>query len=302
MNTPLKVNGQDVVVSGTVLKVARLEHEWYDDVDEPRELIAALSGKRPSADILTFWQRLPDVEPKHPYYTEWEEVAALPVSTYDHWWNTQIKSRTRGLIRKGEKQGITVQEAQYTDDFVRGMTRIFNEAPMRQGRPFLHYGKDFDTIKREFSRYLFRELLIGAYFEGELIGFMMIGMAGKYAVTGQIISMIRHRDKGPTNCLVAKAVEICAREKIPYLVYLHWSSGSLAEFKRRNGFEKTRLPRYFVPLTAKGRLALRLGVHKGVLPLLPETTVTRLKQIREQWYQRVYALRHPKMHVQESDS
>jgi hypothetical protein len=294
MTTSVQFHDHEVVIDGPLLKSARLEQEWYEDLEKPEELIAALSEGPSRADILTFWQRLPDVEPRYQHHTEWEEIAALPVTTYDHWWSQQIKSRTRGLIRKSEKQGVTVREVEYTDDFVRGMTRIFNESPMRQGRPFWHYGKDFETVKRQFSRYLFREVLLGAYFENELIGFMMIARAGNYAITGQIISMIKHRDKGPNNCLIAKAVEVCAREKIPYLVYLHWGTGSLAEFKRRNGFEKTRLPRYYVPLTAKGRLALRLGLHKGVVPALPPALLSRLKQVRANWYRSFYALRYPK--------
>jgi hypothetical protein len=301
MTTSVKVQGHYVVVRGTVLKVARLEQEWFEDLDDPEQMAAALSTTSPRADILSFWQRLPNVEPQYRYHTEWEEIAALPISSYDHWWSNQIKSRTRGLIRKSEKQGVTVREVEFTDDFVRGITRIFNETRMRQGRPFWHYGKDFNRIKSEFSRYLFRERLIGAYVGDELIGFMMIGFAGKYAVTGQIISMIKHRDKAPTNCLVAKAVEICAREKMPYLVYLHWGTGSFAEFKRRTGFEKTRVPRYFVPLTAKGRLALRLGVHNGVVPLLPGNVLARLKQLRAMWYRGVYSLYDRRALAREGD-
>ena len=61
--------------------------------------------------------------------------------------------------------------------FVRGMTSIFNETPIRQGRPFLHYGKDFETVKREFSRFLFREEIFGAYVGEELVGFIMLADA-----------------------------------------------------------------------------------------------------------------------------
>ena len=71
--------------------------------------------------------------------------------------------------------GVEVRECAYDDDFVRGMTSIFNETPIRQGRRFWHYGKDFETVKRQFSRNLFREDLIGAYYQGELIGFAMLG-------------------------------------------------------------------------------------------------------------------------------
>jgi hypothetical protein len=88
---------------------------------------------------------------------------------------------------------------------------------------------------------------------------------------------------------------------MPYLIYLHWGAGSLSEFKRRTGFEKTRMPRYYVPLTAKGRLAMRLGLHRGVVPLLPEATLIRLKQARALWYRGLYGLRYPKALAGEGD-
>lgn len=304
MTSPIRVLNHDLVVAGTLLKVARLEQEWYEDVDEPEDMIGALAsgpGAGSRADLFTFWQRLPDVTPRYDYHLELEQIAALPVSTYEHWWSDQIKSRTRGLIRKSEKQGVVVREAEYTDEFVQGITRIFNESPMRQGKPFWHYGKDFVTVKRQFSKYLFRERLIGAYYGDELIGFMMIGLAQKYAVTGQIISMIKHRDKATNNLLIAKAVEICAGEKIPYLVYLHWGTGSLAEFKRRCGFVQVSLPRYWVPLTPMGRLALRFDWHKGIVSKLPDAGVTRLKQFRSAWYRRLYALRGMRACVEEGE-
>jgi len=285
------INGHDIVFSGGLVREARLQEEWFEDLEDPQAMIATLKENSVKADIFTFWQRLPDLAPRYPYYHEADEIAALPITTYDEWFSNQIQSRTRGLIRKSLKQGIEVREDEYTDDFVRGMTSIFNESPMRQGRRFWHYGKDFETVKRQFSRYLFREKLIGAYYEKELVGFMMLGFAGQYVVTGQIISKLAHRDKSPNNVLISKAVEMCARERVPYLVYLQWSAGSLSEFKRRNGFEKTSLPRYYVPLTARGELALRMGLHKGVRELIPESTQAKLKQLRTKVYESFYAFK-----------
>jgi hypothetical protein len=231
-------------------------------------------------DIFTFWQRVPDVEPRYPFYFEWEDLAVLPIKSYDHWWNHQIKSPLRNKIRKSRKDGIVVREAAYDDEFVQGMTSIFNESPMRQGRKFWHYGKDFQTVKRQFSRFIQREDLIGAYFKDELIGFIMMGDAGRYASIGQIISAIRHRDKKTSNALVAKAVEVCERKRKPYLVYHYWSQDSLSDFKRLCGFEKTKVPRYFVPLTLKGKLALKLGLHRGWKRLLPDQVKAPLKKLR----------------------
>jgi hypothetical protein len=280
----VEIAGQTYTFSRNPVNVVRLEDEWYEDVRDPLSVINTLrnsSGFRP--DIFTFWQRLPGLEPQYPFYLHWEELAVLPIKSYDHWWNQQIKSRVRGLIRKTEKEGIQVREVPFDDEFVAGMTAIFNGAPVRQGRRSWHYGKSFATIKEQFSRYVYRETMIGAYLDGELIGFVMLGDAGRFRITGEIIASVKHRDKPINNALVAKCVEICAREKSPHLVYFYWSDDSLAEFKRRCGFEKTRVPRYFVPLTLQGRLALKLGLHRGWKEAIPPDLKARLKKWRRAW-------------------
>jgi hypothetical protein len=163
------------------------------------------------------------------------------------------------------------------------MTAIFNETPIRQGRQFWHYGKDCETVKQQFSRYLFREDLLGAYCDGELIGFMMLGNAGRYGFVGQIISKIAHRDKSPNNALMAKAVEVCERKGLPWLVYTTWGDNPLVNFKRHNGFYEMQLPRYYVPLTRRGHLAIRLGRHRGWKALVPANVKHRLKAFRSLW-------------------
>jgi hypothetical protein len=280
----LEIAGQTYAITRGPATVVGLEDEWYDDVRDPDSVINALAnnpGFKP--DIFTFWQRVPEYEPRHPFHMEWEEIAVLQVESYEHWWKHQIKSRVRNLIRKAEKEGVEIRETAYDDDFVRGMTAIFNESPVRQGKEFWHYGKDFETVKRQFSKYLFRERMIGAYYRGELIGFVMLGNAGRFGITGQILASIKHRDKATTNALVGKCVEICEKQRLPYLVYFFWSDDSLAEFKRRCGFERKRVPRYFVPLTLKGRLAIRLGVHRGWKAALPAGLKNQLKKLRRFW-------------------
>jgi hypothetical protein len=278
------VDGQTLALSGTVLRTASLEDEWFDDVRDPARTIESLRAARPRVDLFSFWQRLPDVVPRFAYHLEWEALAALPISTYEHWWQHQIKSRVRSQIRKAEKDGLVVRESTFDDAFVEGMTAIFNETPVRQGRPFWHYGKDAATIKQQFSRYLFRERMIGAYFEDRMVGFIMLADAGQFGLTGQIISSIHHRDKSPNNALIAKAVELCVERKFGHLVYLYWSEGSLSEFKRRCGFERVPVPRYYVPLTARGRMALRLGLHRGWKAALPPALRDSLKSLRNRWY------------------
>ena len=279
--------GQIYTLTRGPVTVLALEDEWYEDVRDPAAVVQYLREHLDVCpDLFTFWQRPPDLTPRYDYYQESDDIAVLPVKSYAHWWDTQIKSRVRSQIRKSEKEGLVVRETAYDDEFVRGMTAIFNEAPLRQGRPFWHYGKDVETVRQQFSRYLHREHMIGAYYQDQMVGLIMLGNAGRFGLTGQIISSLHHRDKGTNNALVAKAVEVCEKLGLESLVYLFWSEDSLSEFKRRCGFERTRAPRYFVPLTWKGQAALKVGAHRGWKAIVPPRLKASLKQLRTSWYER----------------
>jgi hypothetical protein len=279
----VEIGGQTFTVGRGLLTVVTLEDEWFHEVHDPAAVLDVLRADRTvGADMFSFCQRLPNTEPRFPYPHESESIAALQIQSYEHWWSS-LEGTTRTQIRKTQKLGVDVRECAYDDDFVRGMTSVFNETPIRQGRRFWHYGKDFETVKRQFSRNLFREDLIGAYHQGELIGFVMLGRNTQYADLGQIISKIAHRNKQVQSALIAKAVELCSARQIPYLVYAFWTDDSLGHFKRKLGFREARLPRYFVPLTAKGKLAMLTGAHRGLKTLLPVKLVNSLRNARNAW-------------------
>ena len=282
----IRINGQIYCLNRGLVTSASLEDEWYEDVNDPDSVIRALADSHVRPDIFTFWQRVPETEPKYQYYTELESLAVLPINTFDYWWNKQAKGTTRNMVRKSQKAGVEVREAPFDDELVRGMVDIFNEAPVRQGFRFWHYGKDFETVKREFSRFLFREDIIGAYYKGELIGFAMVANAGRYGMIGMFIAKMKHRDKAVNNALMAKAVEVCEKRQLPYLIYTTWRQTSLVDFKRHSGFREMKVPRYFVPLTQKGKVALRLGFHRGLKEGLPNTIKKPLKRLRKHWYDR----------------
>jgi hypothetical protein len=187
-------------------------------------------------------------------------------------------------VRKAEKSGVITKVVKLDDEFVKGVTSIFNETPIRQGRPYQHYGKDADTVKRELMKDSQRSDFIGAYYNGELIGFIQLGNTGISAIPFGMVSKIEHRDKAPQNALLAKAIEVCEQKGIPYLLYGKWLSDSLGDFKRHNGCEKFDLYRYYIPLSMKGTLALRLGIHHGLAAMIPEAVKNDLKALRKKWY------------------
>jgi hypothetical protein len=275
------------------MRVARLDADKYEYLHTPEEIVAVLRGCDKQADLFTFLQPLPPTATAYPYRMEPDNLAALQVSTFDHWWIAQINNKTRNMVRSAEKKGVSVREVPLDDQLVDGIWAIYNECPVRQGKPFRHYGKDRDEVRRMTATYLERSVFIGAFLDRELIGFakIVVDPLGVQAGLMHIVSMTRHRDKAPMNALVAQAVRACADRGIGFLVYSNFSYGnkqrdSLADFKQHNGFERIDLPRYYVPLTVAGRLALRLGLHRPLVHRVPESVMPYLRQVRARWHNR----------------
>lgn len=268
----MTINGSAICISGRLLKTGKVRDEPYECLYTSESFVQKLRRERKRPDLFTFMQPITDQQAHHPFYHEWESLAVLRISSYQDWWKKQIKDKTRNLVRKAQKSGVEVRQVAFDDKLVRDVKAIYDECPLRQGRPFWHYHKDYQTIKAELATFLDCSDFIGAFCQGEMIGFIKLTSEGQTAGLMHIISMIVHRDKAPTNALIAKAVELCAERKISYLHYGLWSAtGNLALFKRNHAFERHDVPRYFVPLTMKGQLALKLGLHHKLTDYLPAT-------------------------------
>lgn len=287
----MEVCGKEIRIYGRLVRIAHLDGEGYQFLENPEAALASLRSSRVRADLFTFIQRLADTSPKYDYPMEWDNMAAIRISTYEDWIKVALNSKSRNMLRKAEKNGVTVREVLLDEALVRGISSIYNEAPIRQGRPFWHYGKDLESVHKMNQTFPDRSVFLGAFFENTLIGFakLVTDEDRKQAGLMQIISMIGHRDKAPTNALIAQAVRSCAERAISYLWYANMSYGkkqrdTLADFKRHNGFSKVDLPRYYVPLTVAGRVALRLGLHHGVSNWFPEPVTDVYRRARRLWY------------------
>jgi hypothetical protein len=289
----VRIEGRDVITSGGLLRVAVIHDEELAEgelITDLASFIDRLKGSGLGADILTFAQKLHEPEPRHKSYFEWDNLAVIPVKTYSNWLEKQVDTGVRRAIKKSVKEGISVRQVEFDAAFVEGIVKINNESPIRQGRRFWHYQKSFESMWEENSTYAERNVFLGAYLQGELIGYMRITLVDTTASIIQILSMMKHYDKRPANALVAKAVEVCAERGFHHLTYCNYTyndaENSLTEFKRRNGFEKVLVPRYYIPLTAKGKLALKLGLHKGLKQSLPKPVRAQFLKLRARWYAR----------------
>jgi len=296
-NTPVpaaEICGRTVIARPGRVRIASVQ----DDIVAPGELVqnpaafvAELKASRLPADVLTFFQRPPDCTPKFTEHFEWDNYAAVDCSNFDGWWE-KLPQEARKNTRRSAKRGVTVKSVPFDDTLAQGIHKLCNESPTRQGKPFWHYGKDFETVKREHATFLDRSEFVGAFFENELIGFIKMVYVDQVAFILHILAFNSHYDKRPLNAMITEAVKICSQKGVKYFVYDKYVYGnktdsSLVEFKRRNGFEQINFPRYYIPLTLKGKIFVALRLYRGAVGMIPGPLLNVLLKVRE----KIYALK-----------
>lgn len=282
-----QIDGRTIIVNGGLIKTATVFDEEFVEgnvIHDPRGFLSKLLESGLQADIFTFAEKIYEAEQKHPYPFEWDNAAVACTTSFKDWWE-KLPQESRKNVRRAAKRGVIVQLASFDEKFIQGIKEIYDEMPVRQGRRFWHFGKDLETVKSENGTYLDRSEFIGAYHNGALIGFMKFVRVGRIATMMQILSKAAHYDKRPMNAMIAKAVEVCQEKGLSYLVYSKFTYGNkmqsqIADFKRRNGFVQMNFPRYFIPLTLKGKLVLRLKLHRGLLGILPSWLIGWLWRLR----------------------
>ena len=286
--------GRTVVVTGKWISTAQIKDEDVVEgvtVEAPDSFIIKLKESNLKADVFTFAQRPTDVTPKFDYHSEWDNWAAMPTTCFKDWWEN-LPQESRKNVRRATKRGVVVKVTPFDDDLVKGVHRIYNGIRVRDGRPFWHFGQDIQSVRRGLATYLDRSEFIAAYWGEELIGFVKMVYVDDLAMLFHLISMDEHYDKRPANALIAKAAEVCEQKGVSHLIYTKFIYGnkrrsSLVEFKRRNGFQQVNFPRYYIPLTLKGELFVRLRLYRGFSGLLPEPILHVALSCRAWYYKRI---------------
>src|SRR5260370_22677280 len=126
----MRVCGQEVKVQGSLIRIARLEADGYYFLDNAEAFVNGLRQCNARIDLFTFMQKLPETTSKYAYPMEWDNFAAVHVSTFDHWWTQQIEAEVRRRVRKAEKKGVMVKEGAIFDNLRKRILLIYNEYPI----------------------------------------------------------------------------------------------------------------------------------------------------------------------------
>ena len=290
--TGLRLDGKDYVIGGRLARTMRLRDAITESIADPEFVIRNCRERRIAADILQFAYPFEPDRPIRPYHTELENLAVIPVSTYEHWLARQVHPNTRNKVSKARRLGVEVRAEAFTRDVIEGMAGIFNETRVRRGRLYAYFGQSVESIEREWGGSdLARSTFLAAYVGSEMIGFIKLVFGDHCARTSGTVAKVSHRDKAPMNALIAQAVQACAARQVPFLVYgkFEYAPGredSLTAFKLHNGFERLEYQAYYAPLTLRGGGALRTGLHHGFRGVLPARVRDSLIRARSWWYSR----------------
>jgi hypothetical protein len=259
-----------------LVKIARDNKEYERNVTPSPQLLEKLGET--GVDILTFIERrwcCPIPNPPVSWSKAEDSVALLKVTNYKDWWET-IGKKTRNMVRKAEKNGVKTAVVKPREQLAEGIWRIYNETPIRQDRAFPHYGEALQKVRNNMQK-VQNSVFIAAFLQNELAGFIQLILGDNIGVISQILSLQKHFDKAVNNALVAKAVEVCAAEQTGWLMYGRIGNHpSLDRFKQSNGFTKFPITRYYVPITKKGRITMKLGLHREAKDTLPEALKNQL--------------------------
>jgi hypothetical protein len=241
-----------------------MEHIY--DIEPAKELLHTLRNE--GVDLFTFIERSflgASASKKLEHFSSPETIGLLCIKTFDEWFKSATDNTTRRHIRKAQRMGLKVSVVDINETFLRGAFRIYNETSIRQGRKYSGYGLSMAELRRKFSLMDDSEVL-GAYFDNELIGLIWVGYGDRVAAVNSFLSLISCRDKYyPNNALLAETVKRCCQKGYNFLTY--WNMGynpGLDLFKKMNGFKRFFVPRYYVPLSTKGLLAIKLKLYQPI--------------------------------------
>lgn len=291
VNVPaVKCGDCTIIVTGGWIRIARVNDEaWIDnELTDPKLCIQLLRASGQRCDLLTFTQLPPGRAPEFDYHQEPDSIAAIKLTSFKEWWEG-LPQETRKNVRRADKRGVRVRVEAFDDELIKKLVEINDSSPVRQGRPFHHYGKSLEQTRKDHCSFVDRSDFICAYCEDEVIGYLKLVYRGSVASVLNLCTKDSHQDKRPANALLKTVVERCAAKGITCITYGLFNYGNkrntpITQFKIRNGFEEVLVPRYFVPLSLRGKVLLKLGLHRGILGILPNRLIQVSLEVRTRIY------------------
>lgn len=159
-----------------------------------------------------------------------------------------VDAKRRNAIRKGLRIN-QVSRIENIDPFREDMTAIAISTAIRNKRGLQpdYYRDQNDQWWQSMIRVSTYSELWATFYEGRMIAYLSVQVAGRLAVIDGAKSMTEHLNVCPNDALVYSFVDSCReRTEIQEIWYGHWSEDkpTLNDFKLSFGFERQSIPFY----------------------------------------------------------
>ena len=134
-STDIEIKNIKIDIKGKYIRIAEVREEWDEDITNPKLTINMLKKRGVRIDLFTFVQRLPESRPKYNYYMEWDNVAAIPITSYEYWLKNQIPKQTRNRIKKAIKTGVVIKNIDIGEELFKVPTPRTRKIGILPGAP-----------------------------------------------------------------------------------------------------------------------------------------------------------------------
>ncbi len=138
--------------------------EYFTFPTDPVKLLEEIHAY--PMDIFTFLQHPGRTGICFEYSWEPHNLAVIPLSTYDFWWHKQIDIKTRQIINRGKRRGLTTAVTSLNDELFEGIHAIYNERMVRQGLKYKNFGMTLNEVREATIPFLSKSVFIAAKAEG----------------------------------------------------------------------------------------------------------------------------------------
>ena len=177
-----------------------------------------------------------------------------------------------------------------------GNLRNLQRVPDPPGKALSSLRNDLERAREYAGTFPDRSISIGAFLGDEMIGFVKLvtDETRTQACLVHILSMVKHKDKAPTNALIAQAVD-----PAPTAAFLIWCtriSPTVRSGRQPEPLQGSqRLPAHrsaslLRPVDSLGKMAFRLGLHHRLVDHFPEAVCGEASRVPEAWYNRKFHL------------
>jgi len=223
-------------------------------------------------------------------------------------WNKDYTKKSRNMVRKAEKKGVTIQEI---DPFGRlnEVLAIHKSSPTRQGRPVDPEYLDPSKVRLYFSYFVKNGYLTktyGAFYDGKLIGYLHVFKHENIMHVGRLMSDMKHFDMAPNDVLITTMISDCCNShdvdfaqyyyieatKRPFLKGLRQERGlGVDHFKFEHGFKPYKEIVIVIPETLAEKVFIIMekmtaslgwfgsAIYSLALGLLRRSPIPRLKSV-----------------------